>query len=344
MDNYKCDKCNYITKRQDNYNRHIKSNKHLKNVTRLTNNESINKNNLLLRPKTPQNAPKRPKTSKMRPKIFEEPLELGQLNCVNQVKQKIVCEYCDMEFCRTSNLMKHKKICTNLKTKNMEESYKSEIEILNTKVDKYKSESYHYKEEINYYKQMLREAGGLVKKSVSSLTYAMDNYNNAPAIKTITIQEIDSFDNSEKKIVEDILSSYKHKTLGKYLGDFILKLYKKDDPKDQSIWNTDDNRLTYLIKELLNNESSNWIVDKKGIKTQTYLIEPLLAHIKSLLVSYQTNFNIPDIGKNSIELEMMLENSKKIIELTNDIDDGFVSKDILKHISSYLKFNGKIIE
>lgn len=165
----------------------------------------------------------------------------------------------------------------------------------------------------------------------------------APAIKEISMQEISTFEDSEKKIVEDILSAYKHKTLGKYLGNFILKIYKKEDPKNQSIWNTDDNRLTYLIKELLSNKSSNWIVDKKGIKTTSYLIDPLLVYIKSLLVSYQTNYSTPEIGQQAIELELLLENSKKIIELTNDIDDGIIARDILKHISSHLKFNEKYI-
>lgn len=42
---------------------------------------------------------------------------------------------------------------------------------------------------------------------------------------------------------------------------------------------------------------------------------------------------------NAVELEMLLENSGKIIGLANDIDDGIVAKDILRHISPYLKFN-----
>ena len=92
-------------------------------------------------------------------------------------------------------------------------------------------------EETKYYKQMLREAGGLVKKSVNSLTYAMDNYNTAPALETITIKQIEYFNDTEKKIVEDLLSAYKHKTVGKYLGNFIIKIHKKADPKTQSIWN-----------------------------------------------------------------------------------------------------------
>ena len=94
----------------------------------------------------------------------------------------------------------------------------------------------------------------------------------------------------------------------------------------------------------MHNDSSNWIIDKKGIKTQTYLIEPLLAHVKTLLISYQTNFSIPDLHHNSVEMEFILENSKRVIELMNDIDDGVIGKEILKHISPHLRFNGNSIE
>ena len=140
-----------------------------------------------------------------------------------------------------------------------------------------------------------------------------------------------------------ILKKGAARTMARSAHEAYLK-YKKSDPKDQSIWNTDDNRLTYIIKELMHNNSSNWIVDKKGLKTKEYLINPLLTHIKELLISYQSNLVIPNLGHNSVELEFMLENSKIIIELMNSIDDGGVSRDILRHISTHLKFNTKSIE
>ena len=61
-------------------------------------------------------------------------------------------------------------------------------------------------------------------------------------------------------------------------------------------------------------------------------------------ISFQANLVIPDLNKNSVELEFLLENSKKIIDLINDIDDGVVGKEILKYISAHLRFNGKMIE
>ena len=328
MDKYICNQCNYSTSRTANYNRHIKSAKHSQKVFRVSNYEN---SKLDLHPTTTLQPP------------------------YNHQNNKNLCKYCDRLFSRPDTLSKHINTCKNKQkeensSKDQIKELNAQLELFKTKNEHYMEENNHYKaeikhqlEETNYYKQLLREAGGLVKKSVSSLTYIVDNYENAPALQTISLDEFKNLKDNEKKIVEEILSAYKHKTLDKYLGNYIIKLYKKDDPKVQSIWNTDDSRLTYLIKELLSNQSSNWIIDKKGIKTKEYLIDPLLDCIKKLLISYQQNLIIPNLKQNSVEVEFILENNKKIRELVDDIDDGVISKDILKHISTHLKFNGKLI-
>ena len=189
---------------------------------------------------------------------------------------------------------------------------------------------------------MLTEVGGLVKKSVSALTYAVTNYDNAPSIQIIDINKIEDLEENNKKLVEDVLSYYKHKTLDRYLGNSIIKLYKKDDPKAQSVWSTDTNRLTYLIKELMANNSSNWVIDKKGIKTKEYLIDPLLKYIKELIIYYQKN-NM-NLSTNIVEVEFVLELNQNILKLVTDIDDGIIGNNLLKYISTHLYFNEKQIK
>ena len=330
MVNYKCIKCKYITKNKSDYDKHIQTKKHAKK------HEDNSEENILTHMSRTSHAQ------------------------VTQKSQTSVCKYCDCNFTRPDILSRHLKSCISklqreqelenkihdlhIKLEQYEKDNEHTVETLNIKLTQSEKETDHYKEESKYYKRLLEEAGGLVKKSVSALTFAVNNYDNAPAIQTISFDDIPSLKNTDKKNVEDILSAYKHKTLGSYLGNFIVQFYKKDDPKSQSIWNTDDSRLTYLIKELLNNKSSNWIVDKKGVKTTSYIIDPLLIRIKNLLISFQTNYTIPDLGKNSVEMEFILENSKKIIDLVNDIDDGVIAKEILKYISIHLRFNGKMIE
>ena len=332
MAKYECKNCLYETKNKSDYNKHCVTKKHLEKVTNITN--SNNKNT------SPQNS-----SLFLKKSLLETDLQ---------------CAHCNKLFARNDNLIRHLKTCKVNKSYNdkLQETVndmklKEQIKILNLKlsqseqnVSKYKEDAVKHEEDAKYYKKMFLEAGNLVKKSVSSLTYVVENFNEAPSLKMLTVDDINNVtdETTEKEIVDDIISAHKHKTLGKYLGDYIIKIYKKTNPKSQSIWNTDDSRLTYLIKELSHNKSSNWFVDKKGHKTTSYIIEPLLTYVKEILTDYQLNFNIPQTRCNAVEMEFILENSKRLLDIINDIDDGNVSKDILRHISTQLRFNTKCIK
>ena len=315
---YKCIICNYTTKDTSNLKRHNKTKKHLNNLY-------IKNNNNFNAPQCTVNAPQctidLQQTDKKQNKLSNN---------------KFICNYCNATFTRSNSLSRHKNICNikhneehKLKAQLQEQNSKHEIEMLNCKYR-------HFEKEAKYYKQLLMEAGGLVKKSVSALTYSITNYNDAPSIKTIDTTNINEFNDSDVAIAKDIISACKHKTLNKYLGNIIVKEYKKNKPKNQSIWNTDDTRLTYIIKELIQNNSSNWIIDKKGIKASIYLIDPLLKHVKNLIISYQKNMGF---GETAFEIEIQLENNKIIKDLIINIDDGITTKEILKYISSHLRFN-----
>ena len=217
-----------------------------------------------------------------------------------------------------------------------------QIKIWKNETNKYKKESKYFQAENDYHKQMLNEAGGIVKKSVSAFTYIMHNYDSAPTIKMLDVNDLEDLEQNNKKLVEDVISAYKHKTLDKYLGDSIKILYKKDKPEDQSIWSTDTSRLTYLIKELMVNDSSNWIIDKKGIKTKEYLIKPLLAHIKELVIHYQ-KYSM-NLDTDAAGMEFILETNKRILKLVTDIDDEVVENNLLKYISPHLFFNDKLLK
>ena len=334
MDKYfECTLCYYTTKNRSNLYHHNKTKKHLKKLAEKNNLDQLHPTYTLHPPHCTPNAPQCTENS-----LILSPNETVDLKC----------NYCNMNFTRSNSLLRHKNVCAKkhdketLLKKQLDE-YNHKFELLNCKLNKYEDKSKHFEEEAKYYKQMLMEAGGLVKKSVSALTYSITNYDEAPPIKTIQMDNINSFKNSTEQIVEDILSYYKHKTLCEHLGKIILTLYKKDDPSKQSIWNTDDTRLTYIVKELLHNKSSNWIVDKKGAKTVTYLIDPLLAHIKELIISYQKNFAITGVEHDMAKVEIILENSRAIVELINDIDDNVIAKDILRYISVHLRFNNNSI-
>jgi hypothetical protein len=313
MSKFNCIICNYATNEKSNLNRHLKSNKHLTKVidTSNTKNKIINQNTS----STPTHTNAHQITSKMS----------------NVIRNNLTCKNCDICFSRISSLVRHQKNCT----------YNNEVVLLKNKLEQAEKENKFIAEENAYHKQMLNEAGGLVKKSVSTLSYVMHNYGSAPTIEMLDVDDLEDLEQNNKKLVEDVISAHKHKTLDKYLGDSITTLYKKENPKDQSVWSTDTSRLTYLIKELMVNNSSNWVIDKRGAKTKEYLIDPLLKHIKVLVIDYQETMSI---GKTMCEMEYHAETNKQIIKLIVDIDDEVVGNNLLKYISSHLFFNDKLLK
>lgn len=97
---------------------------------------------------------------------------------------------------------------------------------------------------------------------------------------------------------KDLIFYYKKNKLDKYLGDFIVKHYKKDNPELQAMWNSDTERLNYFIRELYNiknnqielkdtNENQKidiqWIVDRKGLKMTRGYSEHKCSHLQNIL-------------------------------------------------------------
>ena len=308
---------------KNDYSRHMKSKKHFQKNT--LDNEIVNENNLTV----PEGSPICPSKNNI-----------------------IVCKYCNNTFSRSDKLTQHLKYCKErfeseiqlkeqIKKLETEKSYV--IKQLETEKVNFNRDKKHYIYQAKHYKQLFEEAGSIVKKSINAISYISNNYKTAPALKTITIDDFNDNVPNKNKVAEHILSSYRSKTLSKYIGDVIVKVYKKDNPKHQSIWNTDDNRLTYILKEILQNntKASNWIVDKKGAKTAKYVVKPLLEHIRNLLEEYNLSIRPADYRYDATGMQLLLENSKALLKLCNEIDTGVTSNEILKYISAHLRFNNQ---
>jgi hypothetical protein len=207
----------------------------------------------------------------------------------------------------------------------------------------------HYKQELNYMRGMLDTAGGMANKAVGSLTHIVNNYENAPPLEKAKISHVlkikninNSYKNKKEKemmIIEQVFSEYNHGTIGQYIGDIIISMYKKKDPELQSMWATDTSRLTYLIKKQ-ENKNSRWVVDKKGVETMKYVIDPIIQKIKELARMYLDNnppIKYDDIS--SIDMEKIATIEKTYMSLINDIDDRKIHQKVLKYISSHFYFD-----
>lgn len=127
------------------------------------------------------------------------------------------------------------------------------------------------------------------KKSVNMLSYAMKYFKDAPPIELLEGEKLNNlitYDGNEE-IHRAIISSFNLKKLHMFIGDMIINVYKKDNPKDRSFWLTDRSRLSFIIKTIVDNETKSlWVADKSGKKLTTYVITPILDQIRKILLNY----------------------------------------------------------
>ena len=301
MKKFECTICNYETYDKSNFRKHKKTTRHLK--------LSINDN-------------------------------LDNSNDNSEVPPKYNCK-CGRKFMYASGLSRHKKNCYGI---NIDDKVNmlDKINMLEAQLKDYNK----FKAEFNYMKKQLYEAKTTTKQvnntiNISVKNYIQQNYSDAPQLlKLNDYTMLKHQDEDDEYDFANILKyHYINKDLHSYLGDFIIKQYKKEDPSKQSIWNSDVSRLTYIIKELLANKKTCWNHDPKGTKTKNYIITPLLNYVHDYCVNYMNDFDIETDENYNNSILNILGNIIKLI------GDGELANDIVKYIAPYFKLDkddGKI--
>lgn len=338
---YQCVECKYSTDDRRLWYSHKKSQKHIINSDKATKKTTND-------PKTSSNNP--------------------QQSSKNGNSKINKCMYCEIEFKQSCHLSRHLKNCfkkqydnnllkdefekykinkeNELVTKLSEEQLKNENNILKEKIKNYENEKKHYethietlKHENQFQKQLIECAGGIINKSMNTMSYLLLNYNNAPQLKELTDYSIIS--KNTDSLIENLIFYHKKGKIDKYIGDFLVLQYKKDDPKLQSVWSSDTERLNYFIRELTNipntiiqepKDTLKWLIDKKGIKVMNNIIDPLLNYIHDIGVDY---INRKDKEINKMETNDALDLLSKMQEIGN-INCGIKNKSISKNINKYM--------
>lgn len=335
MSTFNCKSCNYATNDKSNLLKHNKSKKHVEKEKELSN------------------------LSLFCPKVVVN-LSLEE----NILK----CPYCPNTYTNAPNLSRHKKHCSekieleNKYTKIIEKKddeleknknkYEQEILLLTEKI-KYLEELTNkdaklisnFQLENKNLRTLLNNAGSVVKSSVSTMSYIVRNYNEAPALEKPKDIAALHYDKTPTEFIEKIIREYRNNNMIPYIGNFILKTYKKEDPKKQSLWNSDTARLTYIIREIFN-KNVDWRVDKKGIKTIEVIITPVLNYIADRLEEYCEKSEIGNRSQSTktvVDKMMNLQNARSIIQL---IEDKELEEDILRYMAPhlYLVKDGDLLE
>lgn len=194
----------------------------------------------------------------------------------------------------------------------------------------------------------------MTKKSMNALSYALNNFDDAPPIGLLEDDKFNKMtkcliydDNGNKKtnksVEEIIIFHYKKDTLVKVLGELITNEYKKADPNKQSIWSSDISRLTFIVRDIIGKtKKSKWITDKKGLHITQTIINPMMSIIKDKLIKF-VNKSGKIINKSKIDNE---DETKNILSKMHDanlallaIKLGKIHSEVLKYIAPYFNLS-----
>ncbi len=326
MIKYSCDLCKYSSCDKFNYSRHEKTARHCRKVSE----------------------------NKMSSNSY--PTSVHTSAASNAAQNLFTCPYCKNAYSSAGNLSKHKKKC-HIKddiVKKYEDMIKDREDRLELKTTELQSTIETHKtvlasknaiiailqNQVNNLLTLLNSAGSIVKKSMSTLNYIVTHYTNAPKLEPIKNIERISEHVSCKDFVRMIASEYNHKTLAAFVGNFILADYKKDNPAVQSVWNSDANRLTYIVRHVINESKYNWHVDKKGLMVYEYIIGPVLEHIGVQMRDYieRTSEKIKRRKFGSKVLNELVSIQHDAVHILKSIEDGTLGDAISKYLAPRLHF------
>lgn len=332
---HNCALCNYSTNSKFNFNKHELTQKHIDLVQQA-----------------------------IIEKVAAEKLALEK-NAIDNLAIKNnqrVCEYCQSVYSNQSSLTRHLHTCAK-----KQEKKRTDIE----EIKKLKNENEKLQTDLHYISVMLKSANETLeyervreKGHLSASNYLTVTYNNVPALgffdeysifepqnilkitnpdlKQIeTVPEDDIFtedfdlinlkNENQIELLDMLLTAQKNNGFSDLIGRCLVAYYKKKDPSEQQIWNSDDERLTYFIRKNL-----RWAIDKQGVKTGNLIIEPVLEYLTDIIRKFITSD--PPTGKNVSCSEILRDNQRRAraLEILEEVKSGQTLQSILKYMAPHL--------
>jgi hypothetical protein len=312
-----CDKCDYKTDDIRNYYKHIKTLKHLKKVGNNTKtvmihscdkcgrsfsrSDSLYRHNITFHA---ENNIATDNTAEIRDiiKEYEHKLELEKKNnIIERLEEKIIFEKNRFE----EKIILEKKLHEEeIKVAKITEKLENEKKLNSILMETHENDQF------------------VIKSSMNALNFVRANFQNAPPIHYYP-QADKLFIMGKYEKGQVIIYYFKRKELVPYIGEQLLKEYKKKNPYEQSVWSSDVVRKNMIVNEKINNKTK-WTKDKAGIHVASYLIDPIIKIIKESVEPFSTftEENLEDAERYTL--------SNKIIK---QIENGTLRNEIIAYIS-----------
>jgi hypothetical protein len=294
MTTYKCELCNYKTDRTFDMKKHKASKKHIKNMEDVTQNLS------------PAFSNKNDEKSKDDTELFQ-------------------CQYCGSEFKYSYNKTKHEKSACKKKAGSTDDVVKLLLENNKEKT-----------KQIDFLMELLKTNSETANKSISTTSYIIKHFDKAPPMKKMdnkkAMKLLEYNVPKNHTSGEMIVYSYESKTLTSYLGNIIVDEYKKTKPEDQSVWNSDSVRLSFIVRQALETGDNEWVTDKSGIKLTALIISPMLDCVKKILKKYLDEKR-EEVEQDDCSNTTALEHMASAGNIIVSINRKELHTNVLKHIS-----------
>jgi hypothetical protein len=215
-----------------------------------------------------------------------------------------ICEFCDYNTTKKINFDRHiltQKHKNNLKKiQNIDDKKYNDVNIndninnsvLITKIDDLAKQNEELRDKIERLQQasnrntntIVKEARS-IKKSI--LTILNTNFKDTPSIEYIQEDEFKKeleieykckLDDSNSKLFMKIFTDYENKKIIQTLSNLILKFVKKEDQKNQSVFNIDSARGNYATKI-----EDIWHNDKSGLQLKKYTLDVIIKYMINVL-------------------------------------------------------------
>lgn len=242
------------------------------------------------------------------------------------------CPHCGNTYASQSSRSKHMNKCAKANIDNIVKQKDAEIKEVKTtaelssmkeKIVLYEKALTDKDKQLTTYERMLMSLA--TPQSINYFTYISTNYPNTKALRGQN-SYVSMLEAKTMTLIEVITMYYENKTFINFIGDYIVKLYKKEEPKDQSVWSTDISRLTYIISESCKKGENVWTYDKKGVKLRSLIIDPALQYIKTELHKFcQENGHVTS--------DPEFSQLKAALEILPLINNGTLSVDISRYIA-----------
>lgn len=255
------------------------------------------------------------------------------------------CKFCDKMYKHKFTLTAHLKGCSR-NTVEIITQLKEKCEVLeedNKILQKDKKVLTEKVEKItNDYIDVTKSQNRTYETTISLLKLLITKYADAPEIQPPK-NICDMMENEE--IEKQVMSRFRKGELAQYLGDLIIAEYKKKDQSQQSVWISDVNRLTCVVKE------KKWKRDPKGVEVIRIIISEVIDKVIAMtkiflqkcrfIMRVQHSVDHVDnnfvVSKNCYLWEMkykdMAEWAGSALDILNNINTHYFKNIILKYIA-----------